>query len=65
MPGSGWRRWDDSGLDQPFDVRRVEAFEATAEIQMHRGPMPADELRAIDARKVIAQLGPTIELPTP
>jgi len=65
MPGSGWRRWDGSGLDQPFDVRRVEAFEATAEIQMHRGPMPADELRAIDARKVIAQLGPTIELPTP
>ena len=67
--GYGWNYWD-PWVGGPFwydrvDVRTVEAFEATAEILLRKGPIPADDPRAIDARKVIAQLGPTIELPKP
>jgi hypothetical protein len=46
-----------------FDVRTVDRFEATAEIVMQRGPIPAGELRAFDARKVIDTVGPTVRLP--
>jgi len=65
--GYGWNYWDPR-MGGPFwynqvDVRTVEAFEATAEISMHKGPILASEARAMDARTVIAQLGPTIELP--
>jgi hypothetical protein len=63
----GWNYWNpwDGG---PFwydrmDVRRVEAFETTAEIVMRKGPLPADDPRAMDARKVMANLGPTIQRP--
>jgi hypothetical protein len=64
MPGYGWRGWGGglSGMPE-FDIRRIEAFEATAEIQMAKAPMPANDPRAIDARKVVADLGPTIERP--
>lgn len=65
--GYGWNYWD-PWMSGPFwynhvDVRTVEAFEATAEISMHKGPMLPSEPRAMDARTVIAQLAPTIELP--
>lgn len=65
FPGSGWQSWSGWGGGPPFeaqyDVRRIEAFEATAEIQMHKGVMPSGDVKAIDARKVIADLGPKIE----
>ena len=66
-PYYGWNYWD-PWMGDPFwydhmDVRTVEAFEATAEISMHKGPILATEPRAMDARTVIGQLGPTIELP--
>jgi hypothetical protein len=57
MGGPFWS----SGLN----VQTVEAFEATAEITMHKGPAPTGEPSAIDARAVMAKLGPTIELPKP
>lgn len=65
--GFGWRDW--YGRD-PFwadrvDVQTVERFEAHAEILTRRGPIPAGEERAFDARKVIQDLGPTIERPKP
>ena len=65
----GWAYWD-PWIGGPFwydrmDVRTVEAFEATAEITMHKGPVPATEPRAMDARAVMARLGPSIELPKP
>jgi hypothetical protein len=41
----------------------VERFEAHAEIIMRRGPIPADEPRAFDARQVMADLGASIEPP--
>lgn len=60
-PGLGWSRyWPYVGTPS-FDVRQVEAFEATAEIRMGKAPMPANDPRAIDARKVLVDLGPTIQ----
>jgi hypothetical protein len=65
----GWRTWDPFWGD-PFwadrvDVRTVEQFEATAEIIMHKGPKPADDQRAFDARSVIDNIGPRVKRPEP
>lgn len=65
--GFGWNYWDPwSGgafWSDRVDVRRIEAFETTAEIAMRKGPLPANDPRAMDARKVMADLGPTIQMP--
>lgn len=67
--GYGWRSWDPYWGD-PFwadrmDVRTVEKFEATAEVIMHKGPKPADDPRAFDARAVIDNIGPRVIRPEP
>lgn len=65
---SGWQAWDRHGLDPAFDVRRVTAYEAVAEVVMRRGTKPADDARAFDARAVKASLEARIirpEGPTP
>lgn len=64
----GWRAWD-PWYGDPFwadrmDVRTVEKFEATAEIVIGRGPKPADDPRAFDAREVMSNLGPAILRPS-
>lgn len=63
--GYGWRNWDPwyggpfGGRE--FDVRTIERYEAMAEIQMFRGrPVGAT---SFDARQVIANLKPTIQVP--
>ena len=56
-PGAG-PFWGDS-----VDLRTVERFEAHAEIVLRRGPIPPGEERAFDARRVMLDLGPTIERP--
>lgn len=65
----GWQNWHPEVGDPFFtdrvDVRTVERFEAHAEIVMRRGPIPAGEERAFDARKVMQDLGPTIVRPKP
>jgi hypothetical protein len=70
--GFGWRSWSPfgggyGGLGGPwandFDVRTIDRYEATAEIVMRRGPIPTDNLRAFDARKVVETVGPTVVLP--
>ncbi len=68
-PGIGWNNWYPYGRD-PFwadrmQGRTVEKFEATAEIRMGRGPMPATDVRAFDARDVIGRLGPQVRPPQP
>lgn len=68
-PELGWRSWSGwSGnpfwADQ-YDVRRIEAFEASAEVLTHKGPVPDGEPGAIEARRVISELTPTIERPKP
>lgn len=63
---AGWRYWD-PWLGDPFwastiDVRTVERYEASAEIVMFRGRRP-DDPRSFDARQVIANLRPTVQMP--
>ncbi|MGZ9113093.1 MAG: CC0125/CC1285 family lipoprotein [Brevundimonas sp.] len=53
---AGWRDWDRHRPDPAFDVRRVTAYEAVAEVVMRRGAKPADDARAFDARAVKASL---------
>ena len=65
----GWRGWDPF-WGSPFwgssvDVRTVDKFEASAEIVMNRGPKPADDVRAFDAKAVIDNLRPRIQYPEP
>lgn len=59
----GWQAWDRHGVDPVFDVQRVTAYEAVAEVVMHRGARPADDPRAFDARAVEASLGNRIVRP--
>lgn len=53
---SGWRAWDRDGQDPVFDVQRITAYEAVAEVVMRRGTRPDDDPRAFDARAVKASL---------
>ena len=65
--GGSWRvwhpEWGGAFWSDGVDMRTVERFEAHAEIVMRRGPLPAGEERAFDARRVLADLGPSIERP--
>ena len=65
--GFGWRRWGPFWGD-PFwadsaTMTTVQKFETTAEIVMQHGPKPAADPRAMDAREVLANLGPKIQRP--
>lgn len=42
------------------DVREIDRFEASSEILMGRGPKPAGDPNAFDAREVIQNLGPRV-----
>ncbi|WP_414887791.1 CC0125/CC1285 family lipoprotein [Sphingomonas sp. Leaf407] len=63
----GWRSWDpfwgDPFFDRSVDIRTVDKYEAVAEIVLGRGPKPADNIRAFDARDVLRSLGPTVTAP--
>ena len=64
--GYGWGPWGPwGGGFNDFDVRTVDRYEATAEVVMRKGPIPRDNLRAFDARKVVDTVGPTVVLPKP
>jgi hypothetical protein len=67
--GFGWRTWDpfwgDPFWADGYDVQTIQKFEASAEIQMHHGPKPADDPAAFDARAVIENLRPHIQYPAP
>lgn len=47
-----------------YDLNQISQYDATAEIVMGRGPKPAGDRRAFDARQVMQNLGPSIQLPT-
>ena len=69
-PRLGWRSWnpyfdDPFWRDRDWDYRTVTQYEAMAEIVTGRGPKPAGNVRAFDAREVIDRLGPTIVTPQP
>ena len=69
----GWRRFGGGlgyggwggfgGFGNDFDVQTIDKFEATAEIVMRKGPIPRDNLRAFDARRVVDTIGPSVVLP--
>ncbi|MBU1326387.1 MAG: hypothetical protein KJ676_14245 [Alphaproteobacteria bacterium] len=44
------------------DVRQVDRYQAAAEIIMGRGPKPAGDPNAFDARDVIANIGPRVRM---
>lgn len=67
-PRYGWRSWDPFfddpfGWDRDFDVRTINRYEAMAEIVAGKGPKPGDNVRAFDAREVVARIGPSLQLP--
>ena len=65
--GFGWRSWEPFGgdpfFDRSIDINTVEKYEATAEIVMGKGSKPAGNVRAFDARSVMANIGPSVVLP--
>ncbi|MDB5709084.1 MAG: hypothetical protein JWL96_1154 [Sphingomonas bacterium] len=65
--GYGWRSWDpffgDPFWDRNVDIQTVDKYEATAEIIIGRGPKPRDNVRAFDAKEVIAHIGPSVVMP--
>jgi hypothetical protein len=65
--GYGWDAWY-PGYGAPFwadtiDVTTVEAFEVEAEILMTKGSPPPADPKVFDARRVMAEIGPSIQLP--
>lgn len=64
----GWRSWDpwygDPFWGDRIDVRTIDKYEASAEIQMRRGAKPEGDPRAFDARAVMDSLRPRLQLPT-
>ncbi|MBX9747452.1 MAG: hypothetical protein K2X34_11160 [Hyphomonadaceae bacterium] len=51
-PRRGWSPFYDPFWDEPTSYREVTRYEAVAEIAMFRGPKPADNADAFDAREV-------------
>jgi len=60
----GWGGWGAGWGPGPFDLQQVTKFEATAEIVMGRGPKPAGDRRAFEARAVVDNLNGKIVRPT-
>jgi hypothetical protein len=63
-PRWGWRPFYDPFWDDPFYVREVTRYQATAEIVMHKGAKPAGDANAFDARQVQTNLQAKV-LPAP
>jgi hypothetical protein len=57
-PRAGWAPWGPE-----FDVHQVVRYQAFTDIALHHGSKPAGDLHALDAREVIANLGPKIQHP--
>jgi hypothetical protein len=63
-PGFRHRFWGDPFWADDIEFQTQERFDASVEIVMRRGPKPADDPHAFDARAVVANLGPKIVRPT-
>lgn len=65
-PGYGWNYWHPGmGVfwrDAP-NYHAVEAFEASAEILLRKGSSQTGDARSFNAREIVANLGPSIQLP--
>lgn len=58
-----WSRWGDPFWGHDIDIREIDRYEASAEIVMGRGPKPAGDPNAFDAREVMQNLGPRVTRP--
>jgi hypothetical protein len=63
--GGGWGPWGDPFWGGSTEIRTIEKFQASAEILLHKGPKPAGDPRAYDAREIMTNLGPSILRPAP
>jgi hypothetical protein len=62
--GWGWNAWDPFWGDPwGYDVQRIDEYEAIAEIAVGHGPHAERDVRAFDARQVMANIGPKIVRP--
>jgi len=61
--GGYWGPWGDPFWGGSTQVRTIEKFQASAEILLHKGPKPAGDPRAYDAREIMTNLGPSILRP--
>ena len=60
----GWSRWNDPFWGRSdIDVREIDRFEANAEIILGRGPKPAGDPNAFDAREVVSNLAARVTRP--
>jgi hypothetical protein len=55
-PRWGWRPYYDPFWDDPITLRQVTRFRANAEVLLFKGPKPAENPRAFDARDVQTNL---------
>ncbi|MGE3866783.1 MAG: hypothetical protein AB7G04_07695 [Hyphomonadaceae bacterium] len=62
-PRFGWAPLYDPFWNDPANYREISRYEATGEIAMFRGPKPANEPSAFDAREVETNLGPRVARP--
>ena len=66
--GFGWRSWSpfwgDPFWADSFNTTTVQKFEVSADVVMGHGAKPDGDMRAYDARAVLANLGPKIQRPT-
>ena len=58
-----WGAWD-PWMGQPLDVMEITQYTASAEIVMNKGPKPAGDLNAFDAREVLQHLGQDLHRPS-
>lgn len=59
-----WGPWGDPFGGPDFDIQKIERYEASIEIVMHRGDKPAGDARAFDARQVMSNLAGKIVKPS-
>lgn len=58
-----WSPWDPY-WGRNVDIDQVDRYEATSEIIMGRGPKPANDINAFDAREVVSNLSARVMRPT-
>ncbi len=57
-----WGAWD-PWMGQPLDVMEITQYTATTEIVLNKGPKPAGDVNAFDAREVLQHLSQDMRRP--
>jgi hypothetical protein len=59
----GWGGWGGAWGPGDDDIQTIDRYEAVADVGVGRGPRPADDARAFDARQVMQNLSAQIVRP--